>query len=122
VIAFNGGDGVQVATTAGVANTIRGNSIFSNGTTASHLGIDLGPDGVTPNDAKDPDGGPNGLQNFPVITSALVTGSTKTVAGTLNSTAGEVFDIDFYTKCIVRRSRQRRGPGLSRFDHYQCGR
>ena len=41
-------------------------------------------------------GGPNGLQNFPVITSALVTGSTKTIAGTLNSTVGDQFEIDFY--------------------------
>ena len=73
IIAFNAGDGVQLAD-AGVSNGIRGNSIFSNGSTASHLGIDLGPDGVTANDAKDPDTGPNGLQNFPVITSALVTG------------------------------------------------
>src|SRR5204863_641572 len=96
VIAFNGVDGVQLTSTAGVSNGIRGNSIFSNGTTASHLGIDLGADGVTANDAKDPDGGPNGLQNFPVITSALVTGTTKTVKGSLNSRAGESFEIDFY--------------------------
>ncbi|HEX8076608.1 MAG TPA: Calx-beta domain-containing protein, partial [Chthoniobacterales bacterium] len=96
VIAFNGGDGVQVAN-AGVANTIRGNSIFSNGSTASDLGIDLGGDGVTADDAKDPDTGPNGLQNFPVITSALVTGSTKTITGTLNAVAGETFAIDFYS-------------------------
>ena len=82
VIAFNGGDGVQLSD-AGVSNGIRGNSIFSNGTSASNLGIDLGPDGVNPNDAKDADCGPNGLQNFPVITSALVTGSTKTIKGLL---------------------------------------
>ena len=90
-IAFNGGDGVQVATTAGVGNAIRGNSIFSNGTTSSHLGIDLGADGVTANDAaidEDADLGPNGLQNFPVITVARVTGSTKTITGTLNSHRG----------------------------------
>jgi CSLREA domain-containing protein len=98
VIAFNGGDGAHLEN-AGVSNSIRGNSIFSNGTTTSHLGIDLGPDGVTPNDPpanKDSDSGPNGLQNFPVITSALVTGSTKTIKGTLNSVASENFDIDFY--------------------------
>ena len=96
VIAFNGGDGVQVSSTAGIANTIRGNSIFSNGTTASHLGIDLGGDGVTPNDPQDGDSGPNGLQNTPIITSALVTGSTKTIKGTLNSVAGAIYEIDFY--------------------------
>src|SRR5205085_6457378 len=94
-IAFNGADGLTLST-ANVGNSIRGNSIFSNGTTSLHLGIDLGSDGVTANDDKDGDTGPNHLQNFPVITSALVTGSTKTIKGTLNSTPGEQFDIDFY--------------------------
>jgi parallel beta-helix repeat protein len=97
-IAFNGGDGVSL-TTAGSGNSIRGNSIFSNGTTNLHLGIDLGADGVTANDAPaslDADSGPNGLQNFPVITLAQVTGSTRTITGTLNSTAGDTFTIDFY--------------------------
>ena len=94
-IAFNGADGVSLPD-ANFGNSIRGNSIFSNGTTSLHLGIDLGADGVTANDAKDPDSGPNSLQNFPVITSALVTGSTKTITGTLNSTVGDSFTIDFY--------------------------
>ena len=49
-IAFNVADGVSL-TTAGTGNSIRGNSIFSNGTTSLHLGIDLGADGVTANDA-----------------------------------------------------------------------
>ena len=94
-IAFNTRDGVRLAD-SGVGNAIRGNSIFSNGSTASDLGIDLGADGITPNDNKDPDSGPNTLQNFPVITSALVTGSTRTITGTLNSTVGDSFTIDFY--------------------------
>jgi CSLREA domain-containing protein len=103
-IAFNTGDGVRIAT-SGVGNSIRGNSIFSNGSGANDLGIDLGADGVTANDGDnlgtapidpDSDTGPNNLQNFPIITSALVTGSTKTITGTLNSTVGDVFTIDFY--------------------------
>ncbi|HEV2883461.1 MAG TPA: Calx-beta domain-containing protein, partial [Pyrinomonadaceae bacterium] len=95
-IAFNTGDGISVAPSAGVGNTIRGNSIFANGTTPTTLGIDLGTDGVTANDALDADSGPNALQNFPVITSALVTGSTRTITGTLNSAASDTFIIDFY--------------------------
>jgi CSLREA domain-containing protein len=50
------------------------NSIYNN----VDLGIDLEDDGVTPNDFGDVDSGPNGLLNFPVITSASMT----TVLGT----------------------------------------
>ena len=56
------------------------------------LGIDLGDDGVTPNDPQDPDPGPNLLQNFPVITAATST----TVSGTLNSTPGRTFVLEFF--------------------------
>ncbi|MGH3850707.1 MAG: hypothetical protein ACRDRT_13550, partial [Pseudonocardiaceae bacterium] len=94
-IRSNGADGVRLFD-AGVGNGIRGNSIYANGSTANDLGVDLGADGVTANDALDGDSGPNALQNFPVITSAIVTGSTKTITGTLNSVASATFDIDFY--------------------------
>ncbi|HWN09270.1 MAG TPA: Calx-beta domain-containing protein [Pyrinomonadaceae bacterium] len=95
IIAFNAGDGLNLST-ASFGNGLRGNSIFSNGTTSTHLGIDLGTDGITANDAADGDSGPNSLQNFPVITLAQVTGSTRTITGTLNSTPTEAFNIDFY--------------------------
>jgi CSLREA domain-containing protein len=95
-IAFNGSDGVRLAD-ASFGNSIRGNSILSNGSTANDLGIDLGTDGVTANDSMDGDTGPNTLQNFPVITLAQVTGSTRTITGTLNSTPDETFNIDFYS-------------------------
>jgi CSLREA domain-containing protein len=95
-VAFNGADGVHVDSTAGIGHTVRGNSVHDNGTTANDLGIDLGADGVTANDAQDADTGPNNLQNFPVITSALQTGSTRTITGTLNSKPNQSFTIDFY--------------------------
>src|SRR2546421_7658722 len=97
IIAFNADDGVTLFGGTGIA--IRGNSIYSNGTTAQHLGIDLvGTDGVTANDAGDADTGPNNLQNFPVLTAASSMGGTTThITGTLNSTASTQFTIEFFS-------------------------
>jgi hypothetical protein len=92
VIAFNGRSGVAVETNS-TAGYIRGNSIFSN----SGLGIDLGDDGVTPNDPGDGDPGPNRLQNFPIITSVTNNGSQTTISGTLNSTPNATFFLSFYS-------------------------
>lgn len=103
-IAFNGNDGVSLPD-AGIGNVIRGNSIFSNGTTAAHLGIDHGPvDGVTANDAApDADSGPNALQNFPVIQSAVV-GSPNLISGTLSSAPNQTFSIDLYANAVCDTS------------------
>ena len=90
IIAFNGGDGVFVL--EATENAILSNHIFSN----SDLGIDLSPDGVTPNDAGDTDTGANNLQNFPVLTSAT-TGSSTTIEGSLNSTPDMDFRLEFFS-------------------------
>ncbi len=97
IIANSGFEGVIVFDTPTVGNTIRGNAIFNNG----KLGINLAGGtedgfGVTANDLKDPDTGPNNLQNFPVITAASVSGGETYVAGTLNSTPNRSFLIDLY--------------------------
>ena len=100
VITFNGADGVHVDDTAqGVS--IRGNLIYEN----DALGINLAAEtdlsnGVTLNDTGDGDSGPNGLQNFPIITnvqpSKTSSGVVTTLIGTLNSTPNQNFVIDFY--------------------------
>jgi hypothetical protein len=113
VVAFNGDashndNGVEVfksgtATPAG--NRILSNSIFSN----QALGIDLndttGPSPGDPEgreqDSKDQDTGPNNLQNFPVITSAASTGTTTTVAGTLNSKPRKTFTIQLFSNPLL---------------------
>src|SRR5205085_3920949 len=92
--AFNNDDGVSIS--SGTGNSVRANAIHDNGTTATQLGIDLGPDGVTPNDAGDPDTGANNLQNFPVLTSAVTSGGNTTIQGTLNSTTNTQFTIEFF--------------------------
>jgi hypothetical protein len=90
VIAFNSNDGVTISSDTG--NAIRANSIFSN----ESLGIDLGPNGVTPNDGCDGDAGANNLQNFPVILGSGHTATTVTIQGILNSTPNTIFSLDFF--------------------------
>jgi uncharacterized protein (TIGR03437 family) len=76
----------------GGSAAIRGNSIFNN----TGLGIDLVPFRVTPNDDCDADTGPNNLQNYPVITSAMSAGNQTVVRGTLNSLANTSFTLEFF--------------------------
>ncbi|MFL6335798.1 MAG: carboxypeptidase regulatory-like domain-containing protein [Pyrinomonadaceae bacterium] len=101
-IAFNGGDGVSVI--SGTGNRVLSNSIHTNGTTAQHLGIDLGADGSTPNDAGDADAGANNLQNFPVLNSAVSDGAATAVSGVLNSTASNTFRVEFYSSATCDAS------------------
>jgi hypothetical protein len=73
---------------------ILGNRIFSN----VGLGIDLGGDGVTPNDDPniDVDAGANGLLNFPELISATRTATSLTAQGTIISTPGTKLRIEFF--------------------------
>ena len=96
VIAFNGADGVSVAT-ASTNNAIRGNRIFANGTAAADLGIDLGTSGVLANDVGDGDVGANRLQNFPVLTAATNSGSGTEIRGTLSSGTNTSYGLDFFS-------------------------
>ena len=93
VIAGNGFGGVTASGRGGVAvispptpltvATIWTNSIHDN----SGLAIDLNADGVTPNDANDPDSGPNLRQNYPLLSAAASNGA-GTVRISLNTAAG----------------------------------
>ena len=85
-------------------NRILRNSIHSNG----GLGIDLAPGGVTLNDGNDgptvppydQDTGVNGLQNFPVLTSAVISAGETTVTGILRTTATTEVVIDLYYSAV----------------------
>jgi hypothetical protein len=90
-IAFNGLDGVVVVNATNV--TVVGNAIFSN----VGLGIDLGDNGVSLNDAGDADAGPNAMQNFPALASASTSATGTAVQGTLNSTPNVGFRIEFFS-------------------------
>ena len=89
VIAFNGWSGISFSAATGTRNRFAHNRIYANG----GLGIDLGPNGVTPNDSGDGDTGTNNLQNYPVLTSA----TANTVSGTLNSTPNTTFTLEFFS-------------------------
>ena len=101
LIRANGQAGVAVLTFSGrpaTGNRILRNSIGAN----AGLGIDLGLNGLTPNDnggietPPDTDAGPNNFQNFPVLASAEQQGSGVHVTGTISSTPSTTFRIDYY--------------------------
>jgi M6 family metalloprotease-like protein/CSLREA domain-containing protein len=95
-IAGNGGDGVNISGNSIVGNRITRNQIYSN----TGLGIDLMPNGVTPNDTSgtpDADTGPNTLQNYPTLASASLNGSTATISVTpFWSTPNSSFTLEFF--------------------------
>ncbi len=100
VIAYNGGDGVNLVTVrlsgsslVPTGNRISSNSIFRNGGS----GIDLGDDGSTPNDAvPDKDRGPNALQNFPKVASAAQVADGTVIRGSLSSRRSVTFEIQLF--------------------------
>jgi len=77
---------------ASAGNTISRNILFNN----NALGIDILADGPTANDNLDVDAGPNNIQNFPVLTSAVATSALVKVKGTINSAADTKFTIEYF--------------------------
>jgi uncharacterized repeat protein (TIGR01451 family) len=81
-IAHNSVRGIAVA--GGMSNVFLSNKIYDN----TSSGIDLGNDGPTANDIGDPDAGPNGLQNRPLLgTASLIGGGNLNVTYNLDSSA-----------------------------------
>jgi len=91
-IAFNGWTGVALSAEAGEGNSVLSNSIFANG----GLGIDLGDDGVTKSDMFDSDVGPNGLQNFPIITAITRHGTSLVIHGRVATTPRTYLRLEFF--------------------------
>ena len=76
---------------SGSGDRLDGNVISDN----TDIGIDLGGDGPTANDAGDGDPGPNDLTNSPIVIRAEG-GPGGGLGGSLNSTAGGAQDVTFY--------------------------
>jgi uncharacterized repeat protein (TIGR01451 family) len=85
---------------AGTGTVLSANSIFAN----QDIGIDLGNDGVTANDPGDADAGPNNLQNYPVLTGVSTNGDNTSIQGTLNSTPGTAFKLEFFSNTACNPS------------------
>jgi parallel beta-helix repeat protein len=101
IIAGNAYAGVLIQ--SGTGNGIQGNSIFKT----TRLGIDMDRDdyiGLLTNDQSDPDLGANKRQNYPLLTSAVVAGGNTTILGTLNSTPGKQFRIEFFANSACNGS------------------
>jgi len=90
-IAGNGRAGVAVVGN-GMGNRVIYNNIFSNTT----LGIDLGSDGVTLNDDGDADAGPNGLQNFPILTGAAPANGGVAITGYMPAAPATQYTLQFF--------------------------
>lgn len=75
-----------------VGNTILNNSIYGN----KLIGIDLANDGVTPNHAVNPTTGPNNFQNYPILSTPVVTTTGLNVAWTLNTVPSTNYEIQFF--------------------------
>lgn len=92
LIAHNGINGVVVAPTARRIAMLR-NSIFNN----NALGIDLGADGVTANDADDADVGANDRQNFPELIIAGTRAGRLRIDGALFSIPNTEYRVEFFS-------------------------
>lgn len=108
IIFGNGCQGVLISGAAAVGNRVSSNSIYGN----VGLAINLGFDGVTPNDPGDTDMGPNGLQNFPVLQSAKANASKTKVKGFIDTPNPATVTIEFYANSAPNASGHGDGEAL----------
>ncbi|MCA9195014.1 MAG: DUF4347 domain-containing protein, partial [Planctomycetales bacterium] len=102
-IAYNYEDGIRIAD-GSTSNPILRNSIFSNGSTANDLGIDLSTNGPNANDTGDGDSGANNLQNYAVITSVKTGNTYVWITGTLNSNANSYYRVEYFANSSADQS------------------
>lgn len=96
IIAYNRGGGVFVV--SGKRARITGNSIYNN----IGLGIDLGADGVTPNEPTSPSD-PNNGQKYPTISEVSSANGRTFIRGELTGVPGE-YTIEVFTVAVADES------------------
>lgn len=95
LIARNLGPGVWISPSGGSGNRVLSNQFFDN----QGVDIDFGTAGPTPNQASNPGTGPNHLQNYPVLASAVrgtAANPATTIGGNLHSAPNSSYRIDIY--------------------------
>ncbi len=114
-ISGNMGNGIVITGEGSVRNRIFNCFVDNN----AFLGIDLGNDGVTPNDEGpsdllpyDIDTGPNELQNFPDLSEAILgANGNTTIKGILKSTPNTTFALEFLSNTACDPSGYGEGEG-----------
>lgn len=93
VITGNVLDGVRINSSSAVAADVSRNQISGNGGLGINIFLGTTNDGVTANDDGDADTGPNGFQNFPVLSQTATAGSIDIA---LNSAASTSYRIEIF--------------------------
>jgi hypothetical protein len=97
------GIGILVAT-GSTGQSILENSIYANAAIGIDLAVGGVAEGVTPNDPGDADTGANNLQNYPVLTSAVVAAGSATISGTINTNAASTLRLEFFANAVCSPS------------------
>ena len=97
VIANNNSFGISISDNTGNGNSMLSNLIYDNAEMAIDLSADYLPDA---NDNLDGDLGPNGIQNYPVLTGAYATAADVSFLGTFNSKANSTYTIQYFSSTV----------------------
>jgi trimeric autotransporter adhesin len=95
LIEHSAGAGVWISTSGGSGNRVQSNGMFGN----QGLDIDLAGEGPSPNQASNPQPGPNNLQNHPLLGSVLRLNPPQaawSIGGSLVGAPSSAYWIDFY--------------------------
>ncbi len=101
--------GILLQSNTGVGNSFKSNLFYDNAEMAIDIDADYTPSGL---DALDTDSGPNGTQNYPIITSSYVTASQISIVGTFNSKANKSYTIQYYSNESCNQSGNGEGKVL----------
>ncbi len=101
--------GILLESNTGFGNSFKSNIFYNNTEMAIDIDADYTPSGL---DVLDVDPGPNGTQNYPIITSSYVTSSQISIVGTFNSKANTAYTIQYYSNVSCNQSGNGEGKML----------